>query len=361
MIDILFPHLSNMIYTYIVEDNFKIEFTKKGVLEMLFIYFLLAATVTVLAAIKLSTYADIISNKTAIGGMLIGSMLLAGATSLPEITTSYTSIILESPDLAVGNVLGSNLFNLLILAFLDLYFRKDQFFERVWIEHRYTAILGIALSFIVLFALRLNLMYVILGVGIDTILILIAYIVGMILLSKVKQTPKSVTEKDERSPEEPSISVKSAVVRFTFLAIIITASGTLLTVTGDQVAIVTGLGASFVGSFLIALSTSLPEAVACFVACRLRNFNLAIGSILGSNLFNILILCGTDIFYRSGPLFVAVEHVHELTTSVVILLYLITYYLFIRVKPITPFQYSIPSLLIVFSYIIASYYMYVTA
>lgn len=327
---------------------------------MVFIYFLLAALVTVLAAIKLSTYADIISNKTAIGGMLIGSMLLAGATSLPEITTSYTSIILESPDLAVGNVLGSNLFNLLILAFLDLYFRKDQFFEKVWIEHRYTTILGIVLSFIVLFSLRLNLMYIVLGVGIDTIFILFAYIIGMILLSKVKQTPKNETEKNVNLQDQ-TITVRNALFRFTVLAIVITASGTFLTITGDEIAIVTGLGASFVGSFLIALSTSLPEAVACFVACRIRNFNLAIGSILGSNLFNILILCGTDIFYRSGPLFVAVEQVHKLTTSIVIVLYLITYYLFIRVKPTTPIQYSIPSLLIIFAYIIGSYYIYVIA
>ena len=91
-------------------------YRKKDVSIVAFIIFIITASITVFTAIKLSHYADIISEKTVIGGMLIGSLLLAGATSLPEITTSYTSIMLNSPDLAVGNVLGSNVFNLLIIC-----------------------------------------------------------------------------------------------------------------------------------------------------------------------------------------------------------------------------------------------------
>lgn len=326
---------------------------------MLFVSFLIVAAITVYTATKLSKYADVISEKTAVGGMLIGSMLLAGATSLPEITTSYTAVMLNNPDLAVGSILGSNLFNLVILAFLDLYFRKDQFFERVWTQHRYTIGIGIALMFIILFSLRLNVMYIILGIGIDTFIILFGYIVGMIILSKLKQTSKHKEIETDRQVPLPSLTARQAMYRFVIAAIVILITGSLLTIAGDRIAIVTGLGASFVGSFLIAASTSLPEAVACFVACRLRNFNLAIGSILGSNLFNILILCGTDIFYRQGPLLISVEPVHELTTSLIIFLYLITFYLLIRVKPKTSINYSIPSMLIVFSYIITSYYIFV--
>ena len=330
---------------------------------MLFLIFIVIAAVTILAAMKLSTYADIISVKTAVGGMLIGSMLLAGATSLPEITTSYTSIALGNPDLAVGNILGSNLFNLLILACLDLYFRKDQFFKKIWIQHRYTAGIGFALMLIILFSLQTSLMFMILGIGLDTFLILTGYIVGMILLSKVKQTAKNnendIDDQNNREVPLPSLTAKQALKRFIVAAIFILVTGSLLTVVGDRIAVVTGLGASFVGSFLLAASTSLPEAVACFVACRLRNFNLAIGSILGSNLFNILILCGTDIFYRTGPLLLHVDPVHELTASLVIFLYVVTFYLLIRIKAKTPIRYSIPSLIIVFSYIVTSYYIFI--
>ncbi|OIJ14755.1 cation transporter [Anaerobacillus alkalilacustris] len=327
---------------------------------MLFLYFFLVAIITIVTATKLSGYADIISEKTAVGGMIIGSMLLAGATSLPEITTSYTSIMLNNPDLAVGNILGSNVFNLVILAFLDLYFRKAQFFEKIWTQHRYTAGLGVGLMFIILFSLQTNLMFIILGVGVDTFFLLICYTVGMILISKLKQSSKDKTSQNEkRDIPLPPLSAKQALKRFIIAAVIILVSGTLLTILGDQIALATGLGASFVGSFLLAASTSLPEAVACFVACKLRNFNLAIGSILGSNLFNILILCGTDIFYREGPLLVHVEPIHELTASLIIFLYVITFYLLIRIRPKTSFNYSFPSLIIVLSYIVTSYYIFI--
>lgn len=286
-------------------------------------------------------------------------MLLAGATSLPEITTSYTAVMLNNPDLAAGSILGSNLFNLVILAFLDLYFRKDQFFERVWTQHRYTAGIGIALMFLIFFSLQLDTMFIIVGVGIDTFIIIGGYILGMILLSKLKQTSKGSEDEPEREEPIPDMTARNAIIRFAITSFFILVTGSILTITGDQIAVITGLGASFVGSFLIAASTSLPEAVACFVACKLRNFNLAIGSILGSNLFNILILCGTDIFYRQGPLLVHVEAVHELTTALVICLYLITFYLLIRIKPKTSFNYSIPSLLIIFSYFITSYYIFI--
>lgn len=325
---------------------------------MLFIIFFIIAAVTVITATKLSKYADVISKKTAVGGMLIGSMLLAGATSLPEITTSYTSIVLENPDLAVGNILGSNSFNLIILAFLDLYFRKDQLFERIWNQHRYTAGIGFSLMFIILFSLQSKFMFIILGVGVDTFIIIATYIIAMTVISRLKQTPKNNQVTQGRQVPLPPLTAKQAMKRFIVAALIILVSGTLLTITGDRIAIVTGLGASFVGSFLLAASTSLPEAVACFVACKLRNFNLAVGSILGSNLFNILILCVTDIFYRTGPLLVDVDPVHELTASLVILLYVITFYSLIRTKAKTVYRYSAPSIIIFLVYIVTSYYIF---
>ncbi|WNF38096.1 sodium:calcium antiporter [Bacillaceae bacterium IKA-2] len=325
---------------------------------MLFLIFLIIAVITIVTATRLSRYADVISKKTTVGGMLIGSMLLAGATSLPEITTSYTSIILDNPDLAVGNILGSNMFNLVILASLDLYFRKDQFFEQIWNQHRYTAGIGFGLMFIILFSLQSNFMFIILGVGIDTFIILATYIIGMTIVSRLKQTPKNTqVEKDLKVPL-PSLTAKQAMKRFIVAALIILISGTLLTITADRIAIVTGLGSSFIGSFLLAASTSLPEAVACFVACKLRNFNLAIASIFGSNLFNILILCGTDVFYRTGPLLVHVDPVHELTASLVIALYVVTFYSLIRSKVKTKYHYAVPSLITIFSYLITSYYIF---
>ncbi|KIL43433.1 hypothetical protein KP77_31390 [Jeotgalibacillus alimentarius] len=106
---------------------------------MAFVWFLFAAVVTIYAAMKLSTYADVISTKTGMGGLLVGTLLLAGATSLPEVTTSFSAVLIGNNDIAIGNLLGSNLFNVFILACFDLYFRKKQLFLQASNDHLYTA------------------------------------------------------------------------------------------------------------------------------------------------------------------------------------------------------------------------------
>ncbi|WP_314733408.1 hypothetical protein [Anaerobacillus sp. CMMVII] len=151
---------------------------------MVFILFLLAATITSISSSKLSTYADVLSERTSLGGMLIGTIFLAGATSLPEVTTSLTAIGINNPDLAVGNVLGSNLFNLLIIASFDLYFRNKQIFKGASESNLYTVYLGMLLMFLIFLALTLKLPYSLFGIGLDAIVLLFVYVGGMYFLSK---------------------------------------------------------------------------------------------------------------------------------------------------------------------------------
>ena len=113
---------------------------------MIFVLFGIAALITVVTAVKLSTYADVISEKSKLGGMMVGTLLLAVATSLPEVTTSLTAVFLDNPDIAVGNVLGSNMFNLLIIAVFDLVYRKEKLFSQTSFSHVYTAVLGMFLA-----------------------------------------------------------------------------------------------------------------------------------------------------------------------------------------------------------------------
>ncbi|MBP3949526.1 sodium:calcium antiporter [Bacillus suaedae] len=330
---------------------------------MIFVWFILAAIITVFASIKLSTYADTIGEKSSLGGMLVGTIFLAGATSLPEVTTSISAIVLDSPDLAVGNVFGSNMFNLLILASFDLYFRKQQIFQAAAHSHLYTASLGLLLAVVSLLALSLQIPISFLGVGLDVWIILVTYALGMWLISKRSQPTPDQAPADASTTGEDynfsGISLKKATIGFIIAALIIMGAGTLLTIAGDQIAVVTGLGASFVGSFLIALTTSLPEAIAVLVALQLRNHNLAIGSILGSNLFNLLILGATDIFYQSGPILSAVSSVHQITAAAVGILSVITLYSLVRKKTNRSFRYGVPSIILIFIYFISSYLIFI--
>ncbi|KIL49166.1 sodium:calcium antiporter [Jeotgalibacillus campisalis] len=332
---------------------------------MVFIWFILAAAVTVFAAIKLSRYADVISSKSAMGGLLVGTLLLAGATSLPEVTTSISAVLIGNPDIAIGNMLGSNLFNLFIIAGFDLYYRQKKLFQWASNDHIYTAGLGLLLTLLTLVALYIKVDYTILGIGIDAFIIAILYGVGMFVIGRLPKSDSTLeleTPKDDGIDETAatsSLTVKQAGIRFTFAALIIMAAGTVLSVMGDQIAVVTGLGSSFVGSFLIAATTSLPEAVAVFVALQLRNVNLALGSILGSNIFNMLIIAGSDIVYRNGSILADVSDSHIITSIAVSILSFILI-LSIKQKPAkSTFRYIWPSLIIVAGYFVSSYLIFV--
>ncbi|WP_404405753.1 sodium:calcium antiporter [Jeotgalibacillus malaysiensis] len=335
---------------------------------MAFVWFVLAAIVTVYAAMKLSTYADVISTKTAMGGLLVGTLLLAGATSLPEVTTSLSAVLIGNNDIAIGNVLGSNLFNVFILACFDLYYRKKKLFLQASNDHLYTAGLGLLLTLLVMVALTLRIDYTILGMGIDSILIVVIYIAGISIIGRLSKSDQSLPQAEEHVTATPAkesseftMSVKHAVIGFIIAAIVIMGAGTVLSIMGDQIAVITGLGSSFVGSFLVAATTSLPEAVSVLVALRLKNINLAMGSILGSNIFNMLILAGSDLIYREGAIITSVSDSHLTTAIGVTILSVIAIWAVLMKKATSTFKYVLPSLLVVIVYFVSSYLIFVNS
>jgi cation:H+ antiporter len=201
------------------------------------------------------------------------------------------------------------------------------------------------------------------GVGVDSILLVVLYAIGISVVGRVSKsgaTPPSVPEPDESvvSDEGEGITVRRAVIGFSLAALLIMGAGTVLSIMGDRIAVITGLGSSFVGSFLIAATTSLPEAVSVFVALRAKNVNLALGSILGSNMFNILIIFLSDLFYREGPVLSVADPSHQITALVVMVLSVIILMALARKKTVSHASYTVPSILIIIGYIVASYLMF---
>lgn len=318
---------------------------------MVFIYFIIAAIATVYVSMKLSEYADVISEKTAMGGLMVGTLLLAGATSLPEVSTSFSAAAIGNADIAVGNMIGSNLFNLFILAAFDFILRKRRMMQQAERDHLYTSALGILLTILVILALTLRLEYAILGIGIDAIIIAIVYVVGMVVISKLPKlgVPEGI-EIVEREPNNPSgdLSPKGAIVRFIIAAVLILAAGTALSITGDEIAVITGIGSSFIGSFLIAAATSLPEAISVYAALRLRNVNLAIGAILGSNIFNMIILAISDPVYREGAILANVSGANMIVAIGVLIMSVLMFYHIFRKRAESTVSYAwIPAVIIV--------------
>jgi cation:H+ antiporter len=259
--------------------------------------FTFAAAVIVVAAMFLAKFGDAIAIRTRLGGMFVGALLLAGATSLPEVLTTISSFQQGVPDLAAGNLLGSNMFNMLVLALLDMLFRKARILRRVAMRHALTASVAALLMGMAAFFILADIDVRIGWVGIDSLLLMAVYLVGMRLLQS--GGPSADAREPEPVPEgTPRLAV--SLVGFAIAAGALVVATPFLVRSSAQIAEVTGLGAGFIGTILVAMVTSLPELVTTIAAVRIGAYDLAVGNLFGSNAFNIFALGLADAFYLPG-------------------------------------------------------------
>ncbi|REJ10240.1 sodium:calcium antiporter [Halobacillus trueperi] len=321
---------------------------------MNFLIFAISAIVVVLAAVQLNRYGDVISQKSKLSGAVVGTFLIAGATSLPELTTSLTAVYIDNPDIAVGNMLGSNVFNVLILAAVDLIYRKQKMFNSIEKkQHLPSAIAGIIFTLVVVVSLFMSSTLSLFNIGIEMFIL-----VGLYILTVRFFENEEAEQMDEAAATGKDISLKAASIGFAISAIVVFAAGSALSISGDQLAQQTGMSSSFVGSFLIAASTSLPELVTVLVAFKMGNYDMAVGSILGSNLFNLQLLAITDLFYQNGPILSATSEGNLPIALLFIGMMVLTIFMMVRKKVESFSRYAAPSLLIVVMYFVSSYFLF---
>ncbi len=272
---------------------------------MIWVQFLLSSLVIVLAATQLAKYGDVIAIRTRLGGMFIGILLLAGATSLPEVLTSVNSLSLGEPNLAAGNLLGSNMFNMFLLAVLDLAHRKQRLLRKAALKHALTGSLTMMMIGLVVFFQLANIDVKIGWIGLDSLIIIAVYGVAIRLVQSnpvVSAAPAVEQELPEGLP-----SLRRGVIGFLLAAGVLVLITPMMVSSSAQIAEITGLGATFVGTALVALVTSLPELVTTLAAAKLGADDMAIGNLFGSNMFNMFALGLTDVFYTQGRFFAAID------------------------------------------------------
>lgn len=293
-------------------------------MTQLWLEFIVMALFIIISGTYLSRFGDIIADKSGLGQAFIGGILIAMATSLPELVTSVSSAVVGAPDIAVGNAFGSNTFNLVILAFADLLQGKGPLLLRVNYSHILSGLVGILLSALVVFSLILshfmNFNLSIFGIGVDSIILLFTYIVSVRMIYRYdKKNPLDPEEEKEEDPN-PDYTLNKALLGFAVCAVVIVFSGYRLTLTADQISAVTGIDQSFIGSIMVAAATSLPELVATISAVKINAYNMAVGNVFGSNIFNMTVIFFADLFYRQGVLLEAAKIVHILTATIGILM-----------------------------------------
>ena len=264
---------------------------------MVWLIFTASSAFLVLAAVKLADYGDVISVRTRLGGMFVGTLLLAGATSLPELLTTINSLDQNVPDLAAGNMFGSNMFNMFLLAVLDMAFWRARILRRVATRHALTASLAILLAALVIFFVLADIDLKIGWVGLDSLLVIVTYVVGVRLLRGASSSVPSLPPQDI---PEGTLSLRRALLGFAAACGVLVIVTPWLVRSSTEIAEITGLGTGFVGTALVGLITSLPEMVAVIAAARIGAYDMAVGNLFGSNVFNMFILGLTDLFYVPG-------------------------------------------------------------
>jgi cation:H+ antiporter len=280
---------------------------------LLWLVFIVCSLVIVYSGSRLSKYGDIIAEKTGLGGAWIGVVLMGFVTSLPELVTGISSVTFASvPDIAVGDVLGSCVFNMFILAFLDALYRPMPLSAKALHGHILSAGFGILLLSIVALSISSTIRFFsLIWIGPYSLLFVMIYFVAMRLIYSYerRQAAEVIQERIEEMKYE-GISTKTAVVRYVIHAAIVIVAAIFLPKIGEGIAEATGLGQTFVGSIFIAVSTSLPEVVVSIAAVRLGAIDLAVGNLFGSNIFNIFILAVDDILFIKGPILSFVDSTH---------------------------------------------------
>ena len=282
------------------------------------------AAVILVSATQLAKSADIIAFKTGLGRSFIGVVLLATATSLPELGTGITSVTMiggsEGADLAAGDAFGSNLFNLLIIGILDIIWRRGPILSSLGTGVPLVGVLAVAGIVIAAGGILIhqNISFAS-NWFVSPVSIVLVLVFAAALYAVYKEEKHSDHSETEHDYAESSLT--RAFVVYGIAAGIVVVAAIFLANTGEGLAEAMGWERSFVGTQFLALSTSLPELAASIAALRIMAPELAITNLLGSNLFNMgFVLFLDDVSYTSGPIWNAISPIHSLTAIIAVLM-----------------------------------------
>ena len=263
---------------------------------MIYVLYLVLVVLIVYLSNKASEYVDLIDKKSTLSGVFIGGVILSAVTSLPELLTSLTStLLLDKPGLCIGNILGSDLFNLMILAALILFSFKALQKASISKSHIKVTLMVCLIYIAILLEMFGILNFEILTVSITTLVIFLFYAVGIKYMSS--ENGEESSQPAEEEEHICNLTLRQIVIRFIFVSIGIIVLSISITYVTDIIATRHNLGYGLAGALFLGIATSLPEVSSTIALFRLKNYNIAIGNIIGSNIFNLLILGIADFLY----------------------------------------------------------------
>jgi cation:H+ antiporter len=275
------------------------------------------AALILAAGTQLSRYGDVIARHTGLGGGWIGLVLMASVTSLPELVTGISAVTIAAvPDIAVGNALGACVLNLAMVVVLDVMHRRQSIYDLVSQGHILGAAFGIVMlgvvAFDVLAASTIGMSWG--HVSTSTPLVLVLYGVAIRTIFRYERGAAVATRIAEAvAAPGPELTLRQAAGRYAAASGVVIGAALWLPFVASGLAEAAGWTESFVGTMLVALTTTLPELTVTIASVRLGALDMAIGNLVGSNLFNVAILGIEDLCYREGVLLSAAASAHALS------------------------------------------------
>ena len=298
------------------------------------ILFLLFAFFTVFLSIKVSYYVDYLSKHSRISGAALAGVFLAGVTSLPEFVTCCSAIFFDNSLLAVGDILGSNIFNIFMICVFDLFYIKKTMFANMDKSHNLIFILLLVNYFILYLFVDKFSFYLI-----PTLCILFTY--GYYLFKTSFVVDETVKIND--------ISYNNVVLKLVVTGVFMIFSSIILTIIVNNLAALhPHFSSSFLGAIFLGVTTSLPEVITCYTLINLGNYDLALDDIIGSNFFNLLILAIADLALKGSSVF---SYVDVGVVTLIILGFIFAFISFINTNKYFKKSYGFLSFVIVVIYL----------
>jgi cation:H+ antiporter len=285
---------------------------------LVWVKFAICLAVILVAGTKLSKYGDAIAEKTGLGRIWVGVVLLAAITSLPELATGISSVALVGkPDLTLGDLFGSDLINLVVIAIIDVFYTRSPVLHYLGTGIVLAAILSTLLIAVAAASIYVAQNVASLGIfgyiGLYSPILLCLYLLVQCMLIRFQRTQQGQTPiSGPVTADYESISLRRVSTFFAIAAMVTIGAGIWLGLIGNELSEVTGLNASFVGTLFLAICTSAPEIVVSISALRLGALDMAVGNVIGSNLFNMgVTIFVVDLFYTTGPIlsYAAMDHI----------------------------------------------------
>lgn len=306
------------------------------------IFFIVLAFLTVFLSVRLSYYADLLSKTSKVSKAFIGGIVLAGITSLPEFVTCFSAIIVDNPPLAMGDILGSNLFNIFMVCFFDILFFKKMILTKVNNSHAFVY-LFLIVNYIFIYLYLKNIVNVSLfSIGLPSVVIVIMYLCYLKKISNNNEEDDNFTN---------SVSVNYVPFKLFLTAVFMVISSILLTITVNKIAVSNPeFSGSVIGAILLGITTSLPEVITFYTLIMLNSYDLALSNIIGSNLFNLLVLAIADILVCKAPIYEFSDSDNLVILILGIVFTVTNLFQSIRKKAFSKFTYILPSCIIVMLY-----------